>query len=194
MLEDIKNKNQINDVNIEDDKNKKEKEKIKFWGEAIITIIIAIALSLFSLNFFRLSVVDGHSMDNTLYDGERILLNTFIYNKNNPEHGDIVVVERLDLSVRYFIKRVIAVSGDSIEIKDNTVYLNGEALEENYIKEDMYTDDKKEIVIPEGKVFVMGDNRNNSLDSRSNVIGLVDIENEIMGKAIYNLSDFKPIK
>lgn len=173
-----------------------EKEKLKKDGklnlkETISTIAIAVIIAFLSLNFIRMSTVVGHSMDSTLHDGQKLILNTFIYNNNNPEHGDIIVVERPDLSVRYFIKRVIAIGGDTIEIKNNIVYLNGEVLNEEYLNKPMLTDNLPETKIPEGKVFVMGDNRNNSLDSRSFTIGLIDVKEEILGKAVFSLSDFK---
>lgn len=183
--------NKVKNVDI-DNNSEKNSEKYTL-KEMIFTVLIAIVISIVAVNFIRISKIDGHSMDYTLKDGEKVLLNTHIYKNNIPERDDVVVVDRKDLSVRYFIKRVIAIEGDTLEIKNNVVYLNGEELKEDYIKEDMVTRDLK-VEIPEGKVFVMGDNRNNSVDSRSNIIGLIDVKEEILGKAIYHIPSFKKIK
>ncbi|MDB2077657.1 signal peptidase I [Clostridium paraputrificum] len=165
----------------------KEKNKL---NEILFIIIIAVIISISSIFFIRFATVEGHSMDNTLNDGQILLIKVF---NIHPERGDIITIERPDLSIRFLIKRVIAVEGDIIEIKNNILYLNGEAIKEDYIKEPMYTEDYPAKTIPEGKVFVMGDNRNVSMDSRSNVIGLVD-KKEILGKAVFSISDFKLIE
>lgn len=167
-------------------------EKITFI-EVIKTLVVAVLMSLIILQFFKLNTVVGHSMDSTLYDGQRLVLSLKAYENKAPEYKDIVVVERDDLSVKYFIKRVIGIPGDTIEIKDNQLYINGELINEDYINEPMVTEDLL-IEVPEGKVFVMGDNRNHSLDSRNiNVIGLIDYEEEILGKAVFSLSTFEKI-
>lgn len=165
----------------------KEKNKL---NEILFIIIIAVIISISSIFFIRFATVEGHSMDNTLNDGQILLIKVF---NIHPERGDIITIERPDLSIRFLIKRVIAVEGDIIEIKNNILYLNGETIKEDYIKEPMYTEDYPAKTIPEGKVFVMGDNRNVSMDSRSNVIALVD-EKEVLGKAVFSISDFKLIE
>ena len=172
-----------------------KKKKIKvFIKDSAIVLILSIIFAIVVGQFLRFSTVIGHSMDNTLYDEERLLVNKFVYKNNAPERGDIVIVERKDLSIQYLVKRVIAVEGDSLEIKDNVVYLNDEILEEDYILEEMITDDLEKITIQEGKIFVMGDNRNNSMDSRDKIIGTVDIEKEVFGKAVFSISEWKKIK
>lgn len=161
--------------------------------DIICTLVLSIAISLAIMAFFRLSVVNGHSMDNTLYNGQKLVLDVKAYDRHVPEYKDIVVIKRDDLSVKYLIKRVIGVPGDKLVIKDNKLYINDKQIKENYIKEDMVTDDL-EVKIPENKVFVMGDNRNNSLDSRNiNVIGLIDYD-DLLGKAIFSISGFKSVK
>jgi len=176
-----------------DKKDKKENGVKVFLKDSAIVLISSIILAFVAGNFIRFSTVIGHSMDNTLFDGERLLVNRHIYRNNTPERGDIVIVERNDLSIQYLVKRVIAVEGDSLEIKNNVVYLNDEPLVEDYILEDMFTDDLEKIVIPEGKIFVMGDNRNNSMDSRNKIIGLVDIEDELFGKVFFSISTKKSL-
>ena len=81
---------------------------------------------------------------------------------------------------KHIIKRVIAIGGDHVEIKDNIVYLNGKKLDENYVNGVMANNEDMSINIPEGKVFVMGDNRNSSLDSRR--LGYFDFEEDVVGK------------
>lgn len=157
----------------------------KDMKDMIITIVVALTLSAMVLIFFRFTTIDGHSMDNTLYDGQRLILSmkSYAFGKT-PEYKDIIVFERKDLSTRYLVKRVIGVAGDRVSIKNNQLYINNELINEDYIKEPMKETDDMDIVVPEGKVFVMGDNRNHSIDSRKYIIGFVDIENEICGKVL----------
>lgn len=177
----------------EEKEEKKLKKGIRQILPLILVVILSLAISGLIVSFYRPSVVDGISMNNTLEDGDWLIIKNKPYKENVPEYKDIVVIERKDLSIRYIIKRVIGVPGDKIVIKDNKLYKNDALLEEDYIKEEMLTEDS-ELTVPEGKVFVMGDNRNNSLDSRSNIIGLVDIQSEILGKAVFNISQFEKIE
>lgn len=149
----------------------------------VLTLIISFVCKPFT--------VQGDSMNPTLMDGDR-LAGWSVYNEIN--RGDIVVISLPDSKHKLIIKRVIAVGGDSIDIDFHTgkVLVNGEELNETYIYDKTYLsyDMQFPLTVPEGKVFVMGDNRNNSIDSRSSEIGLVD-ENYIVGKTVIRLSPFK---
>ncbi len=151
-----------------------------------ISIILVTTVILF---IGRVIVVDGESMADTLHSGEKVIISNFLadYEKN-----DIVVTDGSVHNGRPIIKRIVATEGDTINIDYSTgdVYLNGNILEENYIKEKINADDRKEnirLTIPQGYLFLMGDNRNYSLDSRSDEIGLVS-ENDILGKTIIRIS------
>ena len=141
----------------------------------------------------RLTRVDGPSMDNTLQHGEIILLWSLGY---TPEQGDIVVLNKTSVLLpdwnepRAIIKRVIAVGGQTVDIDyaSGTVYVDGGPIDEPYLPEEMYlpfapTMQQTHWEVPEGCVFVMGDNRNNSTDSRDMQLGAID-NDYIMGKAV----------
>ncbi|MCC0727619.1 signal peptidase I [Clostridioides sp. ZZV14-6045] len=170
---------------------KQVNEKFTF-KDIIVTAILSVIAFLLISSVIRLTTVMGHSMDQTLYDGEKLIISKIAYNKEDPKYKDVVVIKRSDLNVKYIIKRVIAVEGDTLKIKNNKLYINDKLIEENYINEKMQTSDL-EIKIPKDKIFVMGDNRNNSIDSRSSIIGLID-QKDIEGKIIFNLSQFKKFK
>ena len=121
-------------------------------------------------------------MINTLNDGDVLILNKLKYRLGEIERGDIISLKYAD--TKYLIKRVIGLPGDSISIKNNKIYINGELYVEDYLEEDLVYDDFELSSlgyeeIPEGMYFVLGDNRENSLDSRE--IGLVK-EEDIIGK------------
>lgn len=154
-----------------------------------ILMILAVFMLIYVL-FFRVVVVVGDSMNDTLVDGDRLLLiSSTLY--NNPKQGDIIVASKDSFrNGECIIKRVIATEGQVIDIDFATgaVYVDGEEIEELYLASP--TLDNEGMVFPltvaEGCVFVMGDNRGDSLDSRSPQIGLID-EREILGKVIFLL-------
>ena len=160
--------------------NTKLGEELKDW---IISILIAIVLAFFIRYFIvELYMVEGPSMRPTLVNGERLIVNKFIYRFKAPERGEVLVFRYPRDPSRDFIKRVIAVAGDTVEIKDGRVFLNGQLLNEPYILERI-KGSYPIATVPEGHIYVMGDNRNNSEDSRFKDVGFVPLE-LIKGKAV----------
>ena len=165
------------------------------WLQALV-VALTVLLVLFTF-FGRIIGVDGHSMDPSLNDKDLLFLQCVAY---EPEQGDVVVLHKDfgDITTP-IVKRVIAVGGQTVEIDYNTstVYVDGVPLEEDYIMEPMVRPDSPYAQgtyweVPEGCVFVMGDNRNHSSDSRDNRLGPVD-ERYILGKAICTILPFQHI-
>ena len=161
-------------------KNSTLGQEIKDW---VVSILIAIVLAFFIRYFIvELYMVEGPSMRPTLVNSERLVVNKFIYHFKQPERGDVLVFRYPRDPSRDFIKRVIAVAGDTIEIKDGRVFLNGQLQNEPYILEKTRSSYSL-ATVPEGTIFVMGDNRNNSEDSRFKDVGFVPLD-MIKGKAV----------
>lgn len=168
----------------------------------VFTVCMACIMLVFTF-FARLTKVDGPSMNDTLQDGEYLIISDFCY---TPKVGDIVVLQNTSLEIRELknplVKRVIAVGGQSVDVdEDGTVTITeadgtSHILEQNYIKDESYRRASYHEDVPDGFVCVMGDNRNNSTDSRSENVGLVD-ERCIFGHAVMRvlpLGDFKIFK
>lgn len=155
----------------------------------ISAVIIALAVNV----FLRPTFVSGKSMWPTLNNGDLVFTSTMAYRTHMPETGDIIVLHS-DLPEDIIIKRVIASEGDALKISVDGIYVNGVLLEEDYIntEEPASVVGNRELVIPEGKVFVMGDNRNHSMDSRFKQVGLID-KSQIIGKAIFRAFPFSKI-
>ena len=135
----------------------------------------------------RLIGVDGHSMVPTLQDGDRLLvMNSMLY--DDYKYGDIVVLRKETFMQEPIVKRVIATAGQTVDIDfdEGVVYVDGRALEEDYINERTYLEEGTEfpLTVPEGSIFVMGDNRNRSSDSRDSRLGTVDTR-YVIGKAVF---------
>ena len=155
-------------------------EEVKDW---LVSIVVAVVLAFLIRQFVvELYIVDGPSMRPTLQSQQRLVVNKFIYRFRTPEKGEILVFQYPRDPSRDFIKRVIAVPGDTVEIKDGRVLVNDQVLSEDYILEKTRGDYPKSTV-PQGTVFVMGDNRNNSEDSRFADVGFVP-DALIKGKAV----------
>lgn len=154
-------------------------EEVKSWIVSITSaVLVAVLIRYFIVELY---VVDGPSMQPTLQDGERLVVNKFIYHWRDPMRSEVVIFRYPRDHSRDFIKRVIAVGGDTIEIKDGHVFVNDALVNEDYIAEKTRTEYPKQTV-PEGTLFVCGDNRRNSLDSRFPDVGFVPLE-LVKGKA-----------
>lgn len=154
-------------------------ERRKDIREWIVSIIVAlIAFVIIRTFLFTMIRVDGESMIETLQDGDRLFVSILDVKIRGVENEDIVICRYPDEGSTYFVKRVIAQEGDTVEIRDGMTYVNGELRQEEYV------DYKAQqnfgpYTVPEGQVFVMGDNRANSRDSRR--VGALD-EDLIVGK------------
>ena len=148
-----------------------------FLREILGPILLAVIIFLILQATMQSFVVVGSSMKPSLYDGQRLLINKVVYSLHEPEVSDVVVFEPPNDQRADYIKRIIALPGDIVEVKMGVVYVNGSPLDEPYIKDQpSYTLHPKEV--PENEYFVLGDNRNNSNDShngwtvpRQNIIG-----------------------
>lgn len=159
------------------------------WLDSIVFALIIVMI--FNLGF-RLVNVSGDSMLPTLQEGNRLVISHINY---HPAYGDIIVSVQDNAVEEAIIKRVIAVGGQTVDLDPETgaVLVDGEALDEPYIYEPIFQQVPAQIefpvTVPEGQVFVMGDNRNDSLDSRSADVGMIE-ERYILGKVIWRLFPF----
>ena len=141
--------------------------------------------------------VEGASMENTLHNGDNLIVDKLSYRFHDPERFDIIVFPFQFQDNTYYIKRIIGLPGETVQIMDDgSIYINGEKLEENYgmevIKPETIGRAAEPIELGDDEYFVMGDNRNNSSDSRTDMVGNIKREN-IIGKAwlrIWSVSDF----
>lgn len=165
--------------------NEKSEKRIRIVKEAMsliiccaIALIAAIGIRLF---IFELVRVDGSSMKPTLYDGQTLFVEKISLYTENIQRGDIVIVHYPGRTGAY-VKRVVGLPGDTVEVKEGSLYVNGERQEENYTLDEKMNWDTEQTVVPEGNYYVMGDNRNDSTDSRS--IGPIPRDN-LIGKAAF---------
>lgn len=182
-----------NEIYSNADYNKfKEKKSV---GNEILEWLESIAISIFIVILvftfvFRIVIVDGSSMFPTLEDGQRLVISHLFY---TPKQGDIVVVNSKGLN-KTIIKRVIATEGQTVDINfdKHTVTVDGKTLDEPYINEPTIRNDGGNtypLVVPKNTIFVMGDNRNNSTDSRNSLVGFIPID-DVLGKAVFRIYPF----
>ncbi len=180
---------------VEENKNTQKKSKNSFHISVydMVSIVMSafIIIAVVFTFVFRLVGVEGFSMTNTLQDNDWLLT----VNKQSYERGDIVVITEPNYFDEPLIKRVIAKGGETVNIdfSTGTVYVDGVALNEPYTKENYILPKLDDIdfpyTVPEGHIFCMGDNRNGSTDSRSNLIGPLD-ERYVLGKAVIRILPF----
>ena len=158
------------------------------WIQSLVgSVLVVVAIFTFGI---RMLGVDGHSMLNTLQHGDRLMVvNPIFY--HDYKYGDIVILRKTGVfDNEPIVKRVIATGGQTVDIDfgEGVVAVDGEALEEDYLREPTYTAEGTEfpLTVPEGSIFVMGDNRNGSSDSRDYRLGTVDTR-YVIGKAAFLL-------
>jgi signal peptidase I len=158
---------------------REKKKRRAGFAELVLTLLVAFVLV---FGFVRPFVVEAYripteSMVPTLEVGDRILANKFIYHFTEPERGDIVVFDSVDKEDdQTLVKRVVGVAGDEIQVEGGVLFVNGEAQDEPYLNQELpFRGSYGPMEVPEGHIFVMGDNRGNSADSR--VFGPLPLEN-----------------
>lgn len=166
-----------------------EKRKTKSWmkevREWVVSLGIAVVVALLFQNYvYAQSEVHNVSMQNTLVAGQRLIEDKWSYRLHEPRHGDIVIISGPESDLR-LIKRVVGLPGDVVDIQNGEVYLNGEKIEEQYVKGQTVAGS---VLVPftvkEGQLFVMGDNREHSMDSRE--LGPI-ARSSIEGKAVFRI-------
>ncbi|MDH3682683.1 MAG: signal peptidase I [Acidimicrobiia bacterium] len=151
------------------------------WAVVLVGAVLVALLLRASL--FQAFWIPSESMETTLLTNDRVLVNKLSYRLHDIHRGDVVVFTRPDQEpgeIRDLIKRVIGLPGETVEARDNSIYINGQRLHEPYLDEGIVTADFGPTVVPEGEVFVMGDNRADSYDSRW--FGTVT-EDQVIGRA-----------
>ncbi len=161
---------------MENNNDKKNKSETIEWIKSIVTaVVIAIIIKTF---IFNTTYVLGYSMYPTLHEKDRLFaLKVPLYFKG-PDRGDVIVLEAPDNTNKDYIKRVIGIAGDKVEIIDGKVYVNDKVLEEDYIAKDAFTHTYEESswIVPPGEVFVLGDNREEGASKDSRYFGCISIK------------------
>ena len=189
----IENQNMQADM-IEEDS---DKVSVGTWiKEWVIQIILAIVIAVIVMQFIKPTIVKQRSMEPNFYTNDYLLVSRQSYKlfHNRPEMGDVIIFETEmktdDGEDKLLIKRVIGVPGDVISISDGKVYVNGSEIDDTYTKDQYTSGDIVDLVVPENKLFCLGDNRAVSVDSRSPEVGLIDYDS-IIGKAVFRVFPFK---
>ena len=163
-----------------ENKQKVKSEVVSWVKTFVIAVIIAIAVNAFVIVNAK---VPSGSMERTIMTNDRIIAFRLSYKFSQPERGDIVVFKYPDDRDVLYVKRIIGLPGETVEMVDGIVYINGSMLDEDYLKEDAYGT-YGPYTVPEGKYFMMGDNRNLSWDSRFWENTFVPLE-DILGKGVF---------
>jgi signal peptidase I len=156
-------------------KEKKPRTLTRTIVEIVVIVAAAFALAMLVQAFIvKPFTIHQISMEPTLHEGDRVLISRLSYHFHDPKAGDVVVFHSPVDANEDLVKRIVAVAGDTIAIRDGSLFVNGVAREEPYLLEQHFRGEFPETVIPKGQVFVLGDNRNNSGDSR--LFGPIDID------------------
>ena len=172
-----------------------EKSILKELGGWLIYILVIIGLTYLIITFVgQRTRVSGHSMETTLSDGDNLIVDKISYRFREPERFEIVVFPYQYEENTYYIKRIIGLPGETVQILDGSVYINGEKLEEHYGNEVMEEAGiaAEPVTLGVDEYFVLGDNRNNSKDSRSVDVGVVHGK-DFVGRAWIRIWPFEKI-
>lgn len=184
----------MNNKSNEENKNSKEERKT-FIKQILVVIILAFFIRTF---IFNVTYVSGDSMNPTLSHKDRLIVKKYesVLNIEEYARGDVVVFKSpLEKDNRTFIKRVIGVPGDKINILDGKIFINDDYIEEGYIEEDSFTESLtygENYIVPESEVFVIGDNRLPGGSNDSRRFGSISV-NEIKGRAVFRIFPFDKI-
>ncbi len=162
--------------------------------ELIRDIVVALVIVLVLTSVIKPTIVKESSMEPTLYENHYLIINKLAYKTGEEQRGDIIVfeseLETEDGDKKLLIKRIVGLPGETVTIENEKVYINGELLEEEYLKDGITPGTVTDCVVPEGQLFVMGDNRVVSIDSHE--LGCIS-EDTVMGKAVLRLYPFNQI-
>ena len=169
--------------------HKSNKDEILSWIKVIVSaLLIAIVLRTF---VFQMALVNQVSMDPTLHEGQMLVISKINYFVGDPDRGDIIVLKD-DIENKLLIKRVIGLPGEVIQLKDGKVFIDSKELQPDYTISPTFAYTQEEWTLPAGEYFVLGDNRENSRDSRVENVGLVQRES-IVGKAVFRIWPFNKL-
>ena len=162
--------------------------------ELIRDIAVALVLVLILTSVIKPTIVKESSMEPTLFENHYLIVSKLAYKTGEMQRGDIIVfeseLETEDGDKKLLIKRIVGLPGETVTISDGEVYIDGQMLEEDYLKDGITPGEITDCRVPEGQLFVMGDNRAVSIDSRE--LGCIDADT-VMGKAVVRLFPFSEI-
>lgn len=198
MIDETQNKVESDVVDNSDEQSKtviKKSKKKEFFG-FVFYVIFVFAFAYLIVTFVgQRTVVIGHSMENTLSDGDNLIVDKISYRFKEPSRYDIIVFPYEYKNDTYYIKRIIGLPGETVQIdQQGTIYINGKELKESYGREVIRNAGMAgaPIELKKGEYFVLGDNRNNSEDSRFSDVGIIHKE-RIVGKAVFRIFPFQSI-
>lgn len=177
------------------EENKKNKIKSLLKELLVYGFIFMVIVVIVPKYVFSKTIVDGDSMETSLHNEDYLIQDKISYQFHQPKRFDVVVFYSPIIEKEHWVKRVIGLPGETVQIIDGRVYINGKILEEDIYGKELIIDPgiaKVPIVVPEGEYFVMGDNRNESWDSRSEVVKTIK-EKDIEGRIVCRIYPFQSI-
>lgn len=192
LNEELQKESKVEPQDLKVTKKKKKKEIFGF----ILYVVFVFAFAYLIITFVgQRTVVIGHSMENTLADGDNLIVDKISYRFKEPERYDIIVFPYEYKEDTYYIKRIIGLPGETVMISsEGVIYINGKELKESYGREVIRNSGLAgaPIELKDGEYFVLGDNRNNSEDSRFSDVGIIH-KSEIVGRAVFRIFPFDSI-